>query len=74
MASLSHSRFGVGFFNAMKDKQVIFLADRVRVVEKISDNSFKVEFYTGEYMRDQMIRLLSFPIDANLKITVEAEE
>lgn len=51
-----------------------FIADRVTVKERESDNSYKVQFNCGEYMQVEMVKLMALPKDVNLKITVEVEE
>lgn len=50
-----------------------FMADRITVQERISDNSYKVIIYTGEYMQVEMVKLMALPKDINLKITVEKD-
>lgn len=53
---------------------ISFLADRITVQERISDNSYKVVIYTGEYTQQEMVKLMALPKDINLKITVESDE
>jgi hypothetical protein len=57
----------------MNDR-IVFQADRVRVMERITDNSYKVEFFTGEYEQENVVKLMALPKDVVLKISVEVEE
>lgn len=51
-----------------------FYADRVKVAGPDKDDGYKVTFETGEYMQNQMAKILNLPTKTNLKVTVEVEE
>lgn len=55
-------------------KLIEFLSDRITIKERESDNSYKVQFNTGEYMQAQIVKLMALPKDVSLKVTVEVEE
>lgn len=51
-----------------------FLADRVTVRERESDNSYKVTFNTGEYEQTKMAQLMLLPKDVEIKVIIKVEE
>ena len=53
---------------------ITFGADKVKVSGPNSDDGYTVTLYTGEYMQQEMAKLLLIPTKTNLKITVEVEE
>ena len=54
--------------------KLTFNADRVTVRERESDNSYKVIFNCGEYVQNEVVKLMALPKDVNLKVTVEAND
>lgn len=51
-----------------------FHADYIKVNERESDHSYKVQLNVGEYEQDIMAQLVALPKDKNYKITVETED
>lgn len=54
-------------------KKVIFTADKIAVTERMSDNSYKVQAWTGEYSQKEMSQLMLLDKNKTLKITVEED-
>lgn len=53
--------------------KIEFIADRVMIRERESDNSYKVQFSTGEYAKREMAKLLLLPKDVEIKVIVEVQ-
>lgn len=55
-------------------EMIQFTADRIRITERLSDNSYKVECFTGEYEQEKMVEIMALPKDVAIKISLEVEE
>lgn len=55
------------------DSKITFLADSKQIQERKSDNSYKITFFTGEYQKDNVLKVFALPDDCVYKITVEVE-
>lgn len=56
------------------NKKLIILADSFQVTgPRQSDGTYTVKFTTGEYEKQNVAKMLEFPHDVVLKVTVEIE-
>ena len=52
---------------------VTFIADKLKINGPQVDGGYTITFYTGEYTKQELAKLLSLS-EGNLKITVEEEK
>ncbi len=52
---------------------ITFVADKIKINGPQIDGGYSVTFYTGEYTKQEVAKLLSLN-EGNLKITVEEEK
>jgi len=53
---------------------VIFFADKKHFRTRSSDNANLITFETGEYQKEQVLRVVQLPDDCIYKVTVEVSD
>lgn len=51
-----------------------FLADKIKISGPMSDNSYKISFWTGEYEQENVAELFKIPPMTALQVTVEEHD
>lgn len=52
---------------------ITFLADSKLIKERKSDHSYSITFETGEYEKENVLKIFSLPDDVTYKVTVEVQ-